>query len=100
MPHFAGILDLRPAHAGPAPVMRRLARLLDVSAAEYETRTWTDDNFGYVTLLNTSGNSGPLDQPAVSADGRRVLFLDGSIYGIRPGRPGAESLTMGAGAVS
>jgi asparagine synthetase B (glutamine-hydrolysing) len=97
MPHFAGILDLRPDHAGVMPVVRRVARLLDVAAAEYETRTWTDHDFGYVTLLNASGSSGPLDQPAVSADGRTVLFLDGSIYGVRSGTAGAQSSVTAAG---
>src|SRR5947207_3188480 len=87
MPHLAGILDLRPAHNGRAPLLRALTRVLTVHPVDYATRSWSDEHFACVTLLNPSGGSGPLEQPAVSDDGHRVLFLDGTIHEARPDGP-------------
>ena len=80
MPHLAGILDLRAEPGDIGHTLEGLARVLRVEGVAYQERSWHDDRFGAVNLLNES--SGELHQPAVSEDGNRVLFLDGEIYNL------------------
>ncbi len=77
MPNLAGVLDLRKEPADIPSLLRRFGRVLSVDGLDYHERSWHDERFGAVNLL--SGVFDNLDQPAVSADGNRVLFLDGSI---------------------
>ena len=86
MPHLAGVLDLRAEPGDIVRTLERFFRILRVNGVAYRERSWHDDRFGAVNLLNES--SGELDQPAVGEDGNRVLFLDGEIYNLAELRRG------------
>jgi len=79
MPNLAGILDLRTKAADVATTLQRFSRVLCVEGVEYQERSWHDARFGAVNLLN--GIIDNLAQPAVSAEGGLVMFLDGEITG-------------------
>ena len=75
MPNLAGILDLRTEPTDVGEALETVARVLRVPGLSYQECAWHDARFGAVNLLD--GNCDNLEQPAVSVDGNRVLFLDG-----------------------
>ncbi len=80
MPNLAGLFDCRTEPTNIPDILDRFATVLSLSGFTYERRQWHDDRFGAVNLLNDL--AGCREQPALSADGRRVLFLDGEVYNL------------------
>jgi len=77
MPNLAGIFDMTSRPTETVAAAARLVRVLGVVGVKYVAREWHDERFAAVNLLN--GICGNLDQPAISATGNVVLFLDGEI---------------------
>lgn len=80
MPNLAGILDLRTEPTDVGKALETVARVLRVPGLSYQECAWHDARFGAVNLLD--GNCDNLEQPAVSVDGDRVLFLDGEVHNL------------------
>ena len=80
MPNIAGVMTIGGVGGDFHGELDQLDRLLQLEGVTYTTRRWCDERFAALNMLH--GLNANLDQPAVSADGERVLFLDGEIYNL------------------
>src|SRR5688572_28607804 len=80
MPNLAGIFDRRQEPTDILGTLEKYSAVLSVHGLDYNRKQWADNRFGTVNLLNDLASCPT--QPATTADGRRVLFLDGAVYNL------------------